>query len=150
MNQDELKNHCGWVAYNNAQSNELFNMYNNYLDEYNIECTGDVCVGDEIVFVEACFVGGWKKPKFSHFEIIQGEIINDSYGADKQQHTFTILKKNGEKICRKGRNVYRYLTLRKNRDDFERSKSLNEKHERGLTARSQRDARKYNELNEAV
>ena len=39
-------------------------------------------------------------------EIIQGTILKHSYGSQKKQHTFTILKENGEKILVKGRNLY--------------------------------------------
>jgi hypothetical protein len=39
-------------------------------------------------------------------EIIKGTIFKHSYGAEKNQHTFTILKDNGEKFLVKGRNLY--------------------------------------------
>lgn len=37
--------------------------------------------------------------------IIEGNVINSSYGSDKGQHTFTI-DWNGEKVLVKGRNLY--------------------------------------------
>jgi hypothetical protein len=39
-------------------------------------------------------------------EIIKGKIINHSYGTLKNQHTFTILKDDDEKVLVKGRNLY--------------------------------------------
>ena len=39
-------------------------------------------------------------------EIIEGIVINNSYGIDKNQHTFTILTNTDEKILVKGRNLY--------------------------------------------
>ena len=37
--------------------------------------------------------------------IVEGNVINSSYGADKGQHTFTI-DWNNEKVLVKGRNLY--------------------------------------------
>jgi hypothetical protein len=37
--------------------------------------------------------------------IVEGYVINSSYGADKGQHTFTI-DWNGDKVLVKGRNLY--------------------------------------------
>jgi len=39
-------------------------------------------------------------------EIIKGEVIKDSYGAEKGQHTFTILQHDGCAVLVKGRNLY--------------------------------------------
>jgi hypothetical protein len=39
-------------------------------------------------------------------KIIGGEVIKHSYGADRHQHTFTILLESGEKLLIKGRNLY--------------------------------------------
>jgi len=111
--------------------------------DYTIDCTGDCCVGDEIKFERAVFVGSWKKPKFSHNETIRGEIVKESYGRDKQQHTFTIQMLNGEKILIKGRNLYRNGTMRKPwADEQERCEVLAEKHRRGEIARAARFRRK--------
>lgn len=38
-------------------------------------------------------------------EIIKGTVINNSYGADKNQHTFTIQTDSGNVLV-KGRNLY--------------------------------------------
>lgn len=55
--------------------------------EYNIDCTGDCCMEDEVMFDRAVFVGGgvdrrgrFKSGTFSHNETIFGKIIKDSYG----------------------------------------------------------------------
>ena len=42
-------------------------------------------------------------------EVIEGEVIKHSYGAEKGQHTFTILCTNGNKLLVKGRNLYTNL-----------------------------------------
>ncbi|KAH9665329.1 zinc finger CCCH domain-containing protein 62 [Citrus sinensis] len=83
--------------------------------------------------------------------IVAGRIVKESYGAAKQQHTFTIevLWSKGEKplppLCPlliKGRNLYRLKTLRPRwEDEGERHKVLMEKHSRGFIARSNREIR---------
>ena len=57
---------------------------------YTIDCTGDAVIGDEVCFERATFSGSFRNPKFAGFEMIKGTIIKDSYGLQKQQHTFTI------------------------------------------------------------
>ncbi|WP_395076809.1 hypothetical protein [Flavobacterium sp.] len=39
-------------------------------------------------------------------DILKGEVVKHSYGAERNQHTFTILLFNGEKKLVKGRNLY--------------------------------------------
>ena len=39
-------------------------------------------------------------------KIIDGEVVNSSYGIKTGQHTFTILQKDGNKKLVKGRNLY--------------------------------------------
>ncbi|PHT45851.1 hypothetical protein CQW23_15009 [Capsicum baccatum] len=83
--------------------------------------------------------------------IVAGRIVKESYGAKKQQHTFTVevLWSKGEKplpplhpLLIKGRNLYRLKTLRQKWDDeAERLKILSEKHARGSVARSNRETR---------
>lgn len=83
--------------------------------------------------------------------IVAGRIVKESYGAAKQQHTFTIevLWSKGEKplpplhpLLIKGRNLYRLKTLRQRwEDERERHKVLMEKHSRGFIARSNREIR---------
>lgn len=120
--------------------------------DYKINCTGDVVTGDTIRFEESVFGGTHRKPKFLGTRVIEAQVIKDSYGAGKQQHTFTLLIIRGEgeqpleagaKTTRKGRNVYRNGTWRKPwADENAREALLNEKHERGAEARSIRDARR--------
>ncbi len=73
---------------------------------YKINTTGDACTGDNIVFVKRI----WERRPINSFgklaNVVEGEIIKDSHGRDKQQHTFTVLTKESEKILIKGRNLY--------------------------------------------
>lgn len=112
---------------------------------YSIDCTGDCCTGDEVKFSRAVFSGSYRNPKFSHMENIEGTIVKESYGVEKQQHTFTIKKTNGEVIRIKGRNLYRNNTYRKSWGDEDKRKIvLKEKHSRGDNARKERFSRKEN------
>lgn len=120
-------------------------------DSFAIDCTGDACVGDTIKFKEAVFGGSFKKPKYLGDREITAKIIKDSYGADKQQHTFTlIISSSGTDpltsgTTRKGRNVYKNGTHRikwDNEDDG--LKSLDDKHDRSDITRAERDKRKNN------
>lgn len=110
--------------------------------EYPINCTGDAVTGDHVRFERAVFTGSFKSPKFSHFEIVTGKIVADSYGAEKQQHTFTLELPNGSKTKIKGRNLYSNGVWRKKWESEEdRNLAADEKHERGGRARSARQAR---------
>lgn len=108
------------------------------MGEYTVDVTGDACVGDEVAFARATFTGSYRKPKFAGYEVVRGTIVRDSYGAKKQQHTFTIETDDGQLLI-KGRNLYSVLTLAKPRDERERRAALAEKHERGEAARSARE-----------
>ena len=112
-------------------------------NEYSIEATGDACVGDEVAFEQAMFAGSFRKPKFIGTRIVTGKIIKDSYGAEKQQHTFTLLLPDGSKMRIKGRNLYRNGLYRKPwADESARWAALEEKHARGEAAREAREWRK--------
>lgn len=112
-------------------------------EEYTIDCTGDCCVDDEVMFEKAVFTGTYPKGTFSHTEVIFGKIIKDSYGKEKQQHTFTIELSDGETMRIKGRNLYRNGTKRKPWVNEElRKEFLDEKHERGSEARARAYTRK--------
>lgn len=101
------------------------------LPGYIINCTGDCCTGDEIAFFNAGKSG----------ERLYGTIVNDSYGADKQQHTFTIYS-DGQRMLIKGRNLYANMVYRKRwTNEQERTKILIEKHKRGDAARAARQDR---------
>jgi soluble lytic murein transglycosylase-like protein len=115
-------------------------------NEYSIDTTGDAVVGDEVRFERATFAGSWKRPTFAGFERVTGKIIKDSYGADKQQHTFTLELPNGSTMRIKGRNLYRERLYRKPwANEEEREAARREKHARGDAARAQRDARRAEE-----
>ena len=133
------------------------------MDNEWIDATGDVVQGDIIRFTESVFSGSYKNPKVEGNRTITGEIMDDSYGANKQQHTFSIrvlecigLKaedvlskaKRSKKgtIRRMGRNVYRQGTERKRwADEFLRQDAIEEKHDRGSVARALREERKESE-----
>ncbi|MFA5937643.1 MAG: hypothetical protein WC822_07250 [Candidatus Paceibacterota bacterium] len=109
---------------------------------YTIECTGDAAQGDEVFFHRATFSGSFRNPKFSGMETVAGKIVNDSYGASKAQHSFTVEKIDGEKIIIKARNAYRNGLWRKPwTDESARIVALEEKHERGGAARATKEAR---------
>ena len=55
--------------------------------KYSVNCTGDVVKGDEVSFERATFSGSFRNAKFAGFELIQGKIINDSYGPSYVQVT---------------------------------------------------------------
>lgn len=119
-----------------------------------IEATGDVVQGDIILFAEGVFEGSFRNPKFLGFRWIKAEVLKESYGGDKQQHTFTlkVLDSDGKNplkindiIKRKGRNIYRYKTKREHwKDEKKRDEIAQEKHQRGDAARSIRDIRRNN------
>lgn len=122
-----------------------------YIDNSWIDATGDVCIGDYIKFEKAIFEGGSfsgrfkKKARFIGTETITGLIIKDSYGKDKQQHTFTLQLYDNSKMLIKGRNIYRNGCQRLLWfDETLRNKSLEEKHIRGNKAREERIIRKQN------
>ncbi|KAH6790055.1 SAP domain-containing protein [Perilla frutescens var. frutescens] len=121
-----------------------------------LNCKGDSCKGDVVMFEQNVY------EEFSIISrsasggpcgtrIVAGRILKESYGAAKQQHTFTIevLWSKGEKplpplhpLLIKGRNLYRLNTMRQRwEDEGERRRILLEKHARGGAARSNRDAR---------
>lgn len=120
--------------------------------DFKIDCTGDVVVGDIILFTEIVWTGSYRKPVNSGERTIIAKVLKDSYGEMKQQHTFTIeviksygvdpISKNS-KIRRKGRNIYRNGTKRLSWECPEaRILALNEKHERGDKARGIRQERR--------
>ncbi|KAM5579603.1 zinc finger CCCH domain-containing protein 62 [Rosa sericea] len=121
-----------------------------------LNCKGDACTGDVVMFEQNVYEmfdiasrSGRGPPCGTR--IVAGRIVKESYGAAKQQHTFTIevLWSKGVKplpplhpLLIKGRNLYRLKTLRQRwEDEGERQKALMEKHSRGSLARSDREAR---------
>eukprot|EP00262_Sarcandra_glabra_P008342 TRINITY_DN21790_c0_g1_i1.p1 TRINITY_DN21790_c0_g1~~TRINITY_DN21790_c0_g1_i1.p1 ORF type:complete len:489 (+),score=56.37 TRINITY_DN21790_c0_g1_i1:39-1505(+) len=122
-----------------------------------INCTGDVCTGDVVLFTQRVYEkfdvatrGGGANPIGKR--TIAGRVVKESYGAAKQQHTFTveILWSKGIKklpplfpLLVKGRNLYRLKTFRQRwNNEAERSKVLAEKHRRGAAARHVRTIKK--------
>jgi len=129
-------------------------------NEYAIRATGDVVVGDIIRFKEAVFTGSYRKPKYAGDRTIEAEVIKDSYGERKQQHTFTLkiihssgteALEPGTTVRRKGRNVYRNGVQRQKWDNEEaREEARTEKHTRGDIARQQIGARRNTPYGEAL
>jgi hypothetical protein len=120
-------------------------------EAFSINTTGDVVTGDVIQWEEGVFTSS-KKPKFLGNRTVRAVVIKDSYGSDKQQHTFTILPLSssgtqpiavGKQTTRKGRNIYRNGTMRMPwTNEDKRQAVANEKHARGDVARAARDRRK--------
>ena len=120
-----------------------------------INCTGDVVAGDTIRFVEGVFEGSFKNPRHLGDRVVVAEVMKDSYGEAKQQHTFSMkvvessgceAHEPGRKLRRKGRNVYRNGTERLEwADEKVRDNAAGEKHGRGDSARRARDARRMQE-----
>ncbi|KAL8539176.1 hypothetical protein ACS0TY_000972 [Phlomoides rotata] len=117
-----------------------------------LNCKGDACMGDVVMFKQKVYKksGTSRSVKVGPCgtRVVAGRIVTESYGAAKQQHTFTIevLWSRGEKLLRplrplliKGRNLYRLRTMRQKwEDEGERQKILLEKHARGSAARLKR------------
>lgn len=122
-----------------------------------VNATGDVVAGDVVAFTESVFGGSFRKPRFLGERKIVAMITKDSYGVDRQQHTFTLSViysegynhlATGTTVRRKGRNVYRNETERLIwQIESDRREAAKEKHARGDLARSARDARVERELN---
>ncbi|XP_047317992.1 zinc finger CCCH domain-containing protein 62 isoform X2 [Impatiens glandulifera] len=119
-----------------------------------LNCKGDACTGDVVMFEQNVYeiiVSRSATGPSCGTRTVAGRIVKESYGAEKQQHTFTIevLWSEGEKplpplhpLLIKGRNLYRLKTMRQRwEDEGERQKILSDKHARGSLARSNRDAR---------
>ncbi|XAR49867.1 hypothetical protein NMG60_11004034 [Bertholletia excelsa] len=126
------------------------------LSSFVLNCKGDACTGDVVLFEQNVYEmfniasrSATGPPRGTR--IVAGRIVKESYGAAKQQHTFTIevLWSKGEKplpplrpLLIKGRNLYRLNTMRQRwKNESERQKILSEKHVRGSLARANREAR---------
>lgn len=115
------------------------------------DCTGDVVVGDIIRFDETVWSGYRSKRALGDRQVI-ATVVADSYGAAKQQHTFSleVISSSGceplevgKRVRRKGRNVYRNGTQRQPwLDEGERFAVQRDKHSRGDAARAERDLRR--------
>lgn len=116
---------------------------------FTINCTGDVCKGDVVLFNQRVYERFNKIRRHGNVlgrRTVVGRIVKESYGAAKQQHTFTVevLWSKGTKklaplspLLVKGRNLYKMKTFRQRwKNEGERLNVLAEKHMRGAAARS--------------
>ncbi|GMH03820.1 hypothetical protein Nepgr_005659 [Nepenthes gracilis] len=121
-----------------------------------LNCKGDACMGDVVMFEQNVYEGfnivsRSASGPLCGKRIIAGRIVKESYGAAKQQHTFTVevLWSKGYKplpplhpLLIKGRNLYKLNTVRQRWvDEAERLRVLHEKYSRGHVARSNRENR---------
>ncbi|KAL6657590.1 hypothetical protein ACP70R_005370 [Stipagrostis hirtigluma subsp. patula] len=120
-----------------------------------INCKGDVCRGDAVLFKQKVYEkSGKRHSKCIGKRIVAGKVIKESYGKEKQQHTFTVQvfwSKGAGKLpplhllLVKGRNLYRMMTFRQPwPNEAERLKALDEKHNRGDAARRVRASNRHN------
>ncbi|KAJ0234362.1 SAP domain-containing protein [Hirschfeldia incana] len=113
-----------------------------------INCKGDVCKGDTVLFTQKVhhkYEKMKRSGKIMGRRTVAGQVVKESYGSSKQQHTFTIEVLWCEGIQKlpplypllvKGRNLYRLMTLRQRwANEEDRVKALSEKHGRGAAAR---------------
>ncbi|KAI3452047.1 hypothetical protein Pfo_008712 [Paulownia fortunei] len=119
-----------------------------------IDCTGDVCKGDVVLFNQKVYqiVDKMTRSRSLLRRTVAGRIVKESYGAARQQHTFTVevlWSKGAEKLdplfplLVKGRNLYKLKTYRQRwENEKERFEVLAEKHKRGAAARTTRAMRK--------
>lgn len=117
--------------------------------------TNDIVSGDTIRYEEAVFGGSWRNPKFMGKRFVTAFVERESYGAARQQHTFTITVidcdgtdpiKVGTTTRRKGRNLYKNKPMRKLwQDEVSRQSVADEKHKRGNINRILRNQRKKEE-----
>ena len=142
------------ILSNGIQEN-LFEI-EKYLSKKNFtNITGDACVGDIVWFGRDLFSGSYRKPIFDGTEGVRAIIVKDSYGSDKQQHTFTlVLMKSatskthikGSDFRIKGRNLYKHFTYCENHERDDRKEVLEDKHQRGTFARKVREDRRETQL----
>lgn len=126
---------------------------------FNINCTGDVCKGDVVLFTQKVYKSFDKMTRSGNVSgkrTIAGRVVKESYGAAKQQHTFTVevLWSRGVKklpplfpLLVKGRNLYKLKVFRQRwENERERLRVLAEKHQRGAAARLVRETRKMRSM----
>ncbi|GJP35919.1 hypothetical protein CLOM_g20460 [Closterium sp. NIES-68] len=118
---------------------------------FSINCTGDVCRKDVVLFRQRIFKGHSKKSKCIGCRMVAGRVVMESYGEKKQQHTFTVevIWSTGlqalppmKQLLVKGRYLYKHRTFRQRwTNEAERVAVIGEKHARGDKARSVRRKR---------
>lgn len=104
--------------------------------------TYDVCRGDYIRFYKKIFVGKYPNAKYIGEESMEGEVIKESYGLKRGQHTFTIKTEEGN-IRMKGRNLYELCYRKEWENEEERKRILDEKHERAYQVKNSIKERIY-------
>ncbi|CAK9315190.1 unnamed protein product [Citrullus colocynthis] len=120
-----------------------------------VNCTGDVCRGDTVLFTQKVYAKFDKVTRHGGLigkRTVAGRVVKESYGARKQQHTFTVevLWSRGVRklpplypLLVKGRNLYKLRTFRRRwNDEAQRVQVLAEKHKRGAAARGLRAMQK--------
>ncbi|KAF7007519.1 hypothetical protein CFC21_022449 [Triticum aestivum] len=126
-----------------------------------INCKGDVCRGDTVLFKQKVHEKSGKRlSKSMGKRIVAGKVIKESYGKDKQQHTFTIQVFWSKGVGKlpplylllvKGRNLYRMMTFRQAwANEANRLKALEEKHSRGDAVRRVRASNRRNSRGHAL
>lgn len=139
MKLEELKKICE-IRFKDDKfinHNDIYELLKPFARRYHNDSTGDIVVGDKILFIQDRWSGNFKKPIFLGRVALECEVIKESYGKQSGQHTFTLKNINtNETFSIKGRNLYKYVVLTKNRDNLERAKLLDEKHLRGKRARA--------------
>lgn len=128
--------------------------------QFTLNCSGDAVTGDTILFEEAVWPAYKPSGRFGRGKASQplgtrrivARIVADSYGAAKQQHTFTlqVIESDGYRpldpatvTARKGRNIYRNGTRRMPwENEANRTEVAVKKHTRGATARAAREERR--------
>lgn len=109
-----------------------------YVQPFDFTPCFDAVKNDYVVFTRSIFGEYNYRKRTAEFlgtEEIKGIIINESYGADKAQHTFTICTKENQTTKIKGRNLYKNCVRAKWIDENQRNKIADEKHDRGTKAK---------------
>ncbi len=103
--------------------------------------------GQIIEWTEKVFLDHGKNAIFCGERTNTGQIIKESYGEKRGQHTFTILIQAsrgyhalsvGKKVCRKGRNVYRTAKIIKDIDQKIKTELAIEKSKRAVAAKQRK------------
>ena len=92
-------------------------------EEYRIDCTHDVCEGDDIRFHRTRFTGSPHKPQAVEFTQITGTVLSASYGEKPHHHAFTLRLADHTEMHIKGRNLYANGCWRKPWPDESQRKS---------------------------
>lgn len=103
--------------------------------------------GQIIEWTEKVFLDHGKNAIFCGERTNTGQIIKESYGEKRGQHTFTILIQAskgyqalsvGKNVCRKGRNVYRTAKIIKDVDQKIKTELTIEKSKRAIVAKQRK------------